>query len=300
MKREIELLSSDDSAFFIHIDKKRDIRNFADLQGENVSFIDDRISVYWAEFSGVRATLRLMQRALNDSRCFEYLFLLSGSEYPIRSRRYIESFLEANRGSEFIRIIKVPAPGKPLSRVTTIRYESDKPVRRFASRALAKIGLAQRDYRMYLGCLEPYSGRTWWALTRRACEYILCFAEQNPQITRFFQDTFAPEEAFIHTILGNSEFLSKARGNLVYEDWSVGASHPAQINERHIVYFESREKVEDLSEGPSELLFARKFSDDRLDLLDRIDAMIERKGKNSEAPTAFSIRAHDERALPTI
>lgn len=277
LKREIRLLSSDNSAFFLHIDKKTDLRDFKGIQGENIFFVDERIPVYWAEFSGVRAVLLLIRQALAYSREYEYLVLLSGSEYVLRSRPYIEEFLEANKGCEFIRLIKVPAPGKPLSRVTTVRYESDQPVRRFASRALAKIGLAQRDYRKYLGQLEPYSGRTWWALTRNACEYILRFDEQNPHIAQFFKDTFAPEEAFFHTILGNSEFRSRARGNLVYEDWSVRGSHPAMICETHIKLFESQEKVFDLYEGAAELLFARKFSDDNLYLVDRIDEMIRRK-----------------------
>jgi len=277
IKREIHLLSSDSSAFFIHIDRKSDLRDFGAIQGDNVFFTDKRIPVYWAEFSGVRAMMLLIEQALAHSSKYEYLFLLSGSEYPLRSRQYIERFLEANKGCEFMRLIKVPAPGKPLSRVTTVRFESDKPVRRFASRALAKIGLAQRDYRKYLGYLEPYSGRTWWALTRNASEYILRFAEHNPHVAKFFKDTHAPEEAFFHTILGNSEFRSRIRGNLTYEDWSARGSHPEMISERHIAFFESQEKVFDVAEGSAELLFARKFSDDNLALLSRIDQMVVRK-----------------------
>jgi Core-2/I-Branching enzyme len=277
IKRQIQLLSSENSAFFIHIDKKSDLHDFAAIQGDNVFFSECRIPVYWAEFSGVRAIMFLIQKALESSGQYEYLFLLSGSEYPLRSRCYIERFLEANKGSEFIRLIKVPGPGKPLSRITTVRYESDKPLRRFASRAFAKIGLAQRDYQKYLGQLEPYSGRTWWALTRNACEYILRFAELNPQVTTFFKDTFAPEESFVHTILGNSDFRPRVRGNLVYEDWSVAGSHPALISDKHIAFFESNKEVFDLYEGPSELLFARKFSDDALELLSRIDQMVARK-----------------------
>jgi hypothetical protein len=50
------------------------------------------------------------------------------------------------------------------------------------------------------------------------------------------------------------------------------------FNDAHITFFEQQQKVwvEDQS-GSGEALFARKFSDERLDLLDRIDAMIDRK-----------------------
>jgi len=47
-------------------------------------------------------------------------------------------------------LVKMPAPGYPLSKINTLTYPSDMPVRRFAARALAKLGLAQRDYRKYL------------------------------------------------------------------------------------------------------------------------------------------------------
>lgn len=277
IQREIERLSSENAGFFIHIDSKHDIGPFTAIRGNNVQFTKERIPVHWAEFSGVRAMMLLMREALQSPENYDYLFLLSGSEYPIRSRRYIEDFFEANRGSEFIRIIRVPGPGKPLKHFTTVRYESDTPVLRFSSRALAKIGLSQRDYRKYLGAMEPWSGRTWWALSRQACEYILAYTEQNPQLAKFFKDTHAPEESYFHTILGNSDFRNRVRGNLVYEDWSEGGLHPQMISERHLAFFEANEKVFDLYEGPSELLFARKFSDDSVALLDRLDQMAAQK-----------------------
>lgn len=276
--REVEVLSSEGSSFFIHVDGNRPLNEFAGIRGDNVFFSRKRIPVYWGEFSGVRAILLLIEQALAHSSKYEYFVLLSGSEYPLRTRSYIERFLEKNRGKEFVKLVKVPSPGKPVSRVTTIRYESNKPVRRLASRVLARVGLANRDYREYFGDLEPYSGCTWWTLTRNACEFILGFAESNPRVTGFFENTFAPEESFFQTILGNSPYSAGAVGGLVYEDWSQSGAHPAMINEGHVAQFASCEGVFDLNQGPSERLFARKFSDDSFALLARIDDMAARKG----------------------
>src|SRR5262249_11139581 len=158
-----------------------------------------------------------------------YFVLLSGSEYPLRSRSYIDEFLEENRGLEFINMLKMPAPGKPISRINILRPQSNRPVRRFAMRAFAKLGLARRDYRKYLGSLEPYSGITWWALTRDACRYILQFVACNQHVVDYFQDVFAPEETFFHTILGNSAFRSRIGRSFLYEDWSIPGGHPAMI-----------------------------------------------------------------------
>lgn len=279
LQRTVRALSCDDCAFFIHIDKKSDIADFSETHGDNIFFSSRRVPVYWGEYSVVRAILLLIHQALGSSEHYSYLILLSGSEYPLRSRRYIHEYLEANQGFEFMNLGKVPAPGKPLARFTTLRYESDKPVRRFVSRALAKVGLAQRDIRRHLGELEPYSGRCWWALSECASRFLIEFVAQHQEVERFFQNTFVPDENFFQTILGNSEFGPRARGNLHYEDWSVAAPHPVMINDRHIAHFRSHERVFDggLSDAPVESLFARKFSDENLDLLDAMDEIIAQK-----------------------
>lgn len=277
IKRTVEALSSHACAFFIHIDLKSNTERFSCIGGENVFFSQKRVPVYWGEFGVIDAISLLIRQALESSRYYDYLVLLSESAYPLRSGAFIREFLEVNRGSEFISLAKVPAPGKPLSRICTVRYASEKPVRRLAWRALAKLGFAQRDYRKYLGALEPYSGNCWWALSKEACDYMLRFTASNPDVERYFRKTFVSDEAFFQTILGNSPFRPNIRRNLMYEDWSGGPS-PAMLTEAHLRYFVSHEKVllEDLY-GSGEALFARKFSDDNLGLLDRIDEMVRRK-----------------------
>jgi hypothetical protein len=278
LKRAIEALSSESCAFFIHIDLKSDIREFSGIGGKHIFVSEERMPVYWGEFSQVEATIRLIRQALGSSAKYDYFVLLHGSDYPLRSSGYIQRFLEENRGCEFMSMVKMPAPGYPLSKINKLRYPSDKPVRRFASRALAKLGLVQRDYRKYLGRLEPYAGDACWVLSRDACHYILEFAERNPQVETYFRNTFTSDEMFFHTILGNSPFISRTRSSLLYTDWSIPGAHPKMFNDAHITFFEQQQKVwvEDQS-GSGEALFARKFSDERLDLLDRIDAMIDRK-----------------------
>jgi hypothetical protein len=284
LQRVIDKLSTPDNGFFIHIDYKSDIEKFRSIHGPNVFFTKKRIPVYWAEFSGIQAILLLMQEALSSSKHYDYFVLLSGSDYPLKSAEYIRKFLEANRSAEFISLVKVPAPGKPLSRINTLRYPTKQPVLRFILRALARFGLAQRNYRKYLEGMDAYSGNTWWTLSREACQYIVDFEHSNPRVAEFFGKLFAPEESFFHTILGNSEFRARVKRNLLYEDWTKQGAHPEMIGEPHIAEFEAREIVEiNDGFGKGELLFARKFSDETVSLLDRIDTMIRRKEDRSLA-----------------
>jgi hypothetical protein len=278
-KRAIDMLSSDGSGFFIHVDAKSDITQFSSIRGENVTFIQPRIPVYWGEFSIVRATMRLMQAALDSPQGYDYFVFLQGSDYPLRNGMYIQRFFAENRDLEFLSLVKMPAPGYPLSRLEALRYPSTKPFLRFATRALGKIGLARRNYRRHLVGLEPYAGDAAWSLSGNACQYIVDFAIQHPQVEAFFQNTFmAPDEWFFHTILGNSSFRPQCRRSLCYRDYPQNASHPALIMEKHVRFFESQERafVED-EWGPGEILFARKFSDQTLHIVDRIDEMISRK-----------------------
>lgn len=280
LRRVIAALSSESCAFFIHIDLKADIHEFSVIGGKNIFLSEQRLPVYWGDFSQVEATMRLMRQALDSSARYDYFVFLQGSDYPLRCSKYIEQFLERNSNWEFMSLVKMPAPGYPLSKINKLRYPSDKPVRRFASRALGKVGLARRDYRKYLGSLKAYSGDACWALSRDACAYILEFAGCNPHVDRYFRNTFTSDEMFFHTILGNSSLVPRARRGLLYRDWPIPGAHPAMLNDAHITFFEQQEKVwvEDQF-GSGEALFARKFSDDRLDLVQRIDDMIDRKEK---------------------
>ncbi|MEO5925024.1 MAG: beta-1,6-N-acetylglucosaminyltransferase [Bryobacteraceae bacterium] len=274
LRRSTAALSSPHSSFFVHIDLKSDIEEFSAIAGPNIHFAPRRIPVYWAEFSGVRAIVGLMRQALETMPSVDYVVLLSGSEYPLHGSAYIHDFFHTNRGQEFINMVRVPhePAGKPLARINTWRLESTHPAGRWATRVLGKFGLDQRDYRKHLRGWEPFAGNTWWALTADACRHVLKTVDEKPFLEEFFRESFAPEESFIHTILGNSPFRTNVRRNLLYEDWSLRLAHPAMINEQHLAYFEEqgRVRVEDCY-GSGEVLFARKLDDSSLDLVDRLD-----------------------------
>lgn len=286
IQRVVKRLEGEDSAFFIHIDAKCDITPFLALRGKNLVFTDDRRVVYWAEFSGVEAILALMQQALAANVKYDYFVLLSGSEYPLKSREYIHQFFGNKHGQEFISMAKMPSVGKPLSRITEVRFPSSRPAIRFIFRLLAQFNLTRRDYRRYLGDLEPYSGLTWWALTREACQYLVEFDKINSKIRGFFEKSFAPEESYFHTILGNSRFAPKIQANVMYEDWREQRAHPKPLDAPHLAALEQeRENRDPDRRRSSEFLFARKFSDERLELTSQLDAAIEREKPRGVIPT---------------
>ena len=280
--RIVGALSSDDSDFFVHVDAKSDIRPFTEIRSAKVIFLKERVTVYWGEFSQVRAILSLIAEALSGPQRYEYFVLLSGSDYPLQTKEYIHHFIAARRGTEFIDMVNIPSvpAGRPLSLVNHYCVESARPFLRLAARILTRAGILRRDYRKHLGTLKPFGGETWWALTRGACEHIVEFVQSRPDVTQFFARAEVPDETFIHTILGNSKFSQRVRRNLLYRDWSGGGRHPAMVSAKHLEVFETNEKVI-LTDafGSGEVLFARKFSDATLNLVDRIDHNLARKDR---------------------
>ena len=76
---------------------------------------------------------------------------------------------------------------------------------------------------------------------------------------------------FFQTIIGNSSLSDYVSDNVTYADWLPRTIHPLFLTDRHIDALEAHLHQTELLPGHQELLFARKFSSDRPDLLDRID-----------------------------
>jgi hypothetical protein len=288
--KTIDALSCEDAHFFVHIDQKSEIAPFLHLRGATVTFLEHRIKVYWGEFSQVRAILALIATALNGPRAYDYFVLLGGSDYPLQHKEYIHTFFEAHRGLEFIDMVRIPsfAARRPSSLMTRFCMESSAPFLKQVTRVVSRFGLLRRDFRKHLGALEPYGGETWWALTREASHYITDFVRKRADVVNFFTHVEVPDETFLHTIIANSPFAKNARRNILYRDWSMGGPHPAMIAEKHVTYFEAAEKVI-LTDafGTGEVLFARKFGDDNLALVERIDEMVAKKRASRAEPPAI-------------
>ena len=75
-------------------------------------------------------------------------------------------------------------------------------------------------------------------------------------------------ESFFQTLLGNSPYKARIQRNLTYIDWSGGGASPAYITEKHLEFFEATQSIT-LEEiyGAGEILFARKFSDEAVNIV---------------------------------
>ncbi|BCL36772.1 beta-1,6-N-acetylglucosaminyltransferase [Nostoc sp. MS1] len=279
LQKLIKALDGADTHFFIHIDAKQDISPFqSKISNENISFIKERSIIFWGEFSIVQATIDLIKAALSKQK-FEYLILISGSDYPLKNAQYIKDFLQRKKGSEFITLVEVPheeyRKGWDRFHQYRISFPSNNKILRGVKRVLNfvinNVLHWQRNYKKSLGDLKPYAGGQWWALSGDACQYILDFIEKNPKVVRFFQTAFIPDESFFQTILGNSSFMSRIKPNLTFTKWD-DSEHPNYITVELLQSFKFEDVINRQSiSGCSEVLFARKFAPDSEEVIKFIE-----------------------------
>lgn len=276
--RLILRLDAPGTAFFVHIDKKSDAeiyqRAVAGLGGlPNVHFLTRHRS-YWGGFGHVAASIKGLRELSRRGIAFDYVILLTGQDYPIKTNAQIAQFLQHSDGKSYLDYAELPHDG-PVSRHRIdywhLRFGRHLafPTRRgFRSRPIAllwRVLVALFPWkRRFPAGFRPYVGSSYWCLSRECVEYVNDFIARNPAFVRFFRYVDIPDELFFHTLLVNSPWREKIiNASLTYSDWTnPAAGLPAVLG---------REDFEKLCHSPK--LFARKFDTTKdaavLDLIDR-------------------------------
>ncbi|WP_207369136.1 beta-1,6-N-acetylglucosaminyltransferase [Heyndrickxia coagulans] len=228
----INVLLDSDTDIFIHIDKKNDNLYYSlmnvNKKQSNIYFIKDRESVNWSGLSQVKATLKLMQAANSTNKQYDYISLISGQDYPIKSKKYIKKFLEANIGTEFIECNDI---GKYFWRLKCYNFFRENPNNRkpFIKILDNIIRLPQKLIfrRKNLQNTKLYYGSQWFTITYKCMQYILNYLKNNPEYLDNFKYTACADEHFFQIIIMNSNFKYKvANNNLRYIKWVSKSNSP--------------------------------------------------------------------------
>lgn len=277
LARLIGALNDEGVSFLVHLDRHADRAVGGDawreLQGlirPDVRLIPvPRQRCYWGSFSLVAATLAGI-RALREANVpFDRAVLISGQDYPIKSRSRIREFLAAHPQQEFMESFAFATPnrwsdyGGPYQAMARATHWHLQLRGRWLHTRLRR--------RLPLG-MQPHGGSQWWCLTRACVEYIDEFCAAHPEVVRYFHHAFIPDEMFFQCIVANSRFAAHlAADNLTFVDSSSPTPPWPTTLDRH--WFQR------LMQSPK--LYARKF-DVKLDatILDMLDEAI------AEAPQA--------------
>lgn len=270
---------------FVHLDAKADIRPFlAQPLPESVTFIKDRVRVSWAAYSQVEATLRMMRAALDSGRDFSHLVMLSGLDYPVKPLEALHDHLNRHRGHEFIRFVDATRTDYRvyfdhywfLEANSALPRKLDRAIRHGFGRALRP--LLKKPYPASIS--KVCWGSAYWALTPECAAYVLDFAARKTDYVRWARSSFAVDEHFFHTIVGNSEYCAASDGFFPYQGnktYRMASLHLVHESMRKIYTESDFEELRD-----SGKFFVRKIMSGQSDrLVERLNAEILYAGHES-------------------
>jgi hypothetical protein len=258
---------------FVHVDSGVAPATFAQFEAAlsaypNAQLIARHRSA-WASWGIVQASLEGLGRALSSGKAWSHVALISGQHYPLATPGQIDEFLAPYAANSFLPNWALPAPtwGKDGG-MKRVNYWHT-PIKGRKLFVPIKRALPQG--------LKPYGGSMFWWLNRRAASYLVDQAEQNGPTTRFFKNTWIPDELYVPSMIMNSEHAAGVIDeNLTYIRWSTpNSAHPDDLS------IDDLDELLAASRGPSERggiarikLFCRKVSAGspmQLALLDALD-----------------------------
>lgn len=255
----ISSLNRNDSDFYIHIDKKSDIKKQIN-KADNIKVLDDskRVDIKWGQSSMVEATFNAIETIIGSKNKYDYVWLISGQDFPIKSRGYIIEYLERNKGANFIEVIKNPNTHKRYLKRTSLYYPkwivNNKTWIKVLKRIYIEItGGYNRNFikRKNSTGMEFYFGSQWWAFTYDFIKYVFDFYKENPEKIRYFENTIIPDESLFQTIIMNSQYKDTVMDYLTYVNWESNKRNPKTLS------------INDIDElRSSKYLLARKFDEE--------------------------------------
>jgi hypothetical protein len=226
-----------------------------------VKYVSQEYTVNWGGNNHLKSILLLSKEALKNQDV-EYIHLISGQDYPVKTPNAIKNILTINNGTEFLSNFELPSKKYWLSenggmdRIDYFNFydllNAKVKIEGLIIKTLMIIQKKLNLFKRSRKCLPPklYGGSTWWTLTHPCLKYVIEYVDSNPCYLKRFKYTFASDEIFFQTIIMNSPFAKKViNTDLRYINWDAGnGSSPALLDESDY------DKIVD-----SEYIFARKL-----------------------------------------
>ena len=248
LNKLIAKLAHEDADFYIHVDNKTAIEPFLFLARQpRVYFIKKRVKVLWWGYSIVQATLNSFEEILAAGQQYDYINLLSGQDYPIKSTPFIHRFLKDNPDKIFMQFLSIKEEWQEaIPRFTKYHLGNFDFRGKYTVERIINAVLPERKMPHHITLV----GRSqWFTATPKSITYIVQYLKDNPKTVTYFKRSWAADESMFQTIIYNSEFRKyMVNDNLLFVDWSEKRHSPKILN---------MEDKQQLTDSPK--LFARKF-----------------------------------------
>lgn len=228
--------------------------------------LTERVPTRWATFGAVRAEL-LTYRAALEATDATHVAWLSGADYPLMSVPDIEHALGGMLGRSLADVRELPIPYWGMSGgLGRLRYRHWQ-----WRRHVVRLPVPRR---LPAG-LVPAGGPAQKVLARHHVEAIVRAVDTRPELPRFWERVWAPDETFTPTILATPalvpDWAQAHEQHLAWcIDWTDGTKSPPWLGMGHL----DRLREHRAAPGALPRFFARKFhSRESAQLLDAVDLL---------------------------
>lgn len=259
----IEKLSGfSDADIYIHVDMNHAIIRDEIKRNDSVHLLEEKDSFYiqWGGIDIVKATLQLIRAVKESCKTYDYIWLLSGQDYPICPVKEIERRLEEKPGMNYIETI-LPDDYRYswYKKLYEVAYPSwiNKnaiPIKLIKRLIITITGGHRHTFSLFVRN-KPFDfdfsfGSQWWTLTADAAYEILECSEKHPEYLEYFKKSIIPDECYFQTIFLKGSYMKQRSMNLTFINWGSNRRSPEilTIND-----------IEKIRKASIEFSFARKM-----------------------------------------
>lgn len=255
---------------FVHVDAKTNISKWQ-LDDLPCTILQERVRVFWGDWSAVEATVLLLEAALTDQSNMRFT-LLSGSHYPILSNEELQ--LRAMTSTNVIG--SRPAPNMPDGSRPEVDYQRHFYRTSTPNGTWSKVknGIMNRivyyrrplDWKSVTPLSGMRAGESYWSINREFAEYCVRQIRSSSPMIAYFKLIVCSDEKVFATLYG--EFSGEVSlDGTTYSKWMEKPHHtgrfPAPVSKIDIEEVRSLDKY----------WFARKLRSSDSDLLDWLDEL---------------------------
>ena len=206
----------------------------------------------------IEATLRLIETISQATLKFDYIWLMSGQDWPLHSSDEIVEYMEQHRGEDFIEILP---SDESFERGYFKRNDLYYPTWMVSNGLYIKIvkhlfwlvtggKKSTKIFKRKSKIEKFYYGSQWWLMSSQTVNSMMHFLRSNKWFVDYFKNSLVPDESFFQTLYGMLIGMKKARTSACYVNWRENRNSPE--------VFTCKDK-DKLIEVKNEFLIARKF-----------------------------------------
>ena len=267
----VSCIDDERNDIYIHFDKKVKVIPNLKTENANLFLIPDRISVFWGDFSMIKAEYALFETAQKNGP-YEYYHLLSGVDLPLKSQDYIHGFFSANAGREFIGYMQLSMDHILRERMQRWYIFTKKFRKYYGIERYIRVGFIRLQewlpFKRNRG-INFKKGSQWVSVTERMVQLLL---SKRKWVYRTFRRTFCSDESVFQTLCWESSL----RNNLYNTEVDgIGCMRAIGWNADNQLIDWDAYDYDFLKE--SDALFARKFNSSDMQFIKRISSLSQTK-----------------------